>query len=109
MNKFDLYLSRRRALSLGCATAGGLVLANAAARAGHGNDQDTSLPVDQIEAILQASGHVENQVLSVEIDRNDLSATFPGGVPVLPAFELNGTLYFQPLGDGRAILNGDFC
>jgi hypothetical protein len=110
MDSFDLIsgLSRRRALSLGCATAGGLILASTVAGAGN-SDSETSLPVDKIEKILQASGNVQNGVLSVEIDRSDLSATFPGGIPVLPEFELNGTLYFQPLADGTAILNGDFC
>ena len=74
-----------------------------------GSSTPGSIGSVQIEQILQASGNVQNQVLSVEIDRSDLSATFPGGIPVLPEFELNGTFYFQPLGSGQAILNADFC
>lgn len=43
-----------------------------------------------------------------ELDRNDLNVIGPGGIPFKPAFELNGEFAFQPLGDGRAILNADF-
>src|SRR5436853_3237723 len=90
----------RRALALGGATLGSLAALHRAAKAtGGGNSSDTTLPKDQIEEILQASGTVENGVLSVEIDRQGLSASLPGGIPVLPEFELNGTLYFQPLGN----------
>ena len=66
------------------------------------------LPVKQIEDIMQTNGTVMNGVLSLELDRNDLHVTGPGGIPFKPAFELNGEFAFQPLGDGRAILNADF-
>ena len=118
-------LSRRRALALGGTVSGGLVAASTGAafgasrlksplgagapiiRIGGGN---TSLPVDRIQAILQAQGNVsESGVLSVEIDRDDLTNVTRNGVPWLPSFEVNGTAYFQALGDGRAILNGDFA
>ncbi|MBV9706089.1 MAG: DUF1259 domain-containing protein, partial [Chloroflexi bacterium] len=61
------------------------------------------LPVKQIEDIMQTNGTVMNGVLSLELDRNDLHVTGPGGIPFKPAFELNGEFAFQPLGDGRAI------
>jgi hypothetical protein len=101
-------LSRRCALSLSCATIGSFAMASSIAKAG---DSQTSLPVDQIEQILGASGTVQNGVLSVEIDRTDAQQAFfePEHVLVLPEFELNGTLYFQPLGGGQAILNADLC
>jgi len=68
----------------------------------------------------------QNDVLSFELDRNDLQsytiggATIPTSIPYLPAWENNGTFYFQTLGRGRgdradhgggtdqAILNGGF-
>jgi hypothetical protein len=101
-------LSRRYALALGCATTASLAIPSSTAKAG---GSQTSLPVDQIEQILGASGTVQNGVLSVEIDRTDARKAFfePEHVLVLPEFELNGTLYFQPLSGGQAILNADFC
>jgi hypothetical protein len=71
------------------------------------NATPTPLPVKEMESILGASGTVTNGVLSVEIDRTDLTATLPGNISA--ESELNGTLYFQPLPNGRALLNGDFC
>ncbi len=119
-------LSRRRALALGGTVSGGLVAAGTGAAFGAsrvrsplnagapiirvGGGDDDQLPVHQIEAILQASGNVSDSgVLSVEIDRNDLMNVTRNGVPWLPPFEVNGTAYFQALGDGRAILNGDLA
>ncbi len=64
--------------------------------------------MSQIEAILQGPGMVTDGMLSVTLDRDDLKVTGPGGIPFDPAFEINGSLYFQPLGDGVALLNGDF-
>lgn len=111
-------LTRRRALVLGSGlVVGGLIATNGAARAagqsgalGATPQGGSELPVTEIESILEANGTVTTGVLSVEIDREDLKAKLvPGNFPVLPASELNGTLYFQPLESGRAILNGDFC
>ncbi len=117
-------LGRRRALTLGGAVSGGLVAASNGEAFGasrfksslnHGSpivrvwDGD-QLPVDKIQAILQAQGNVSDSgVLSVEIDRNDLPNVTRNGVPWLPSFEVNGTAYFQAVDDGRAILNGDFA
>jgi hypothetical protein len=118
--------SRRGVLALGGSFSGALVAAGAgtafgASRLGSplgagspiirvGDSDNDQLPVHQIEAIMQASGHVsESGVLSVEIDRNDLTNVTRNGVPWLPSFQVNGTAYFQALGDGRAILNGDFA
>ena len=48
-------------------------------------------------------------MLTIGLDRTDLSATLPGNIPVKPAFQLNGALYFQAIGNGRAIMNADYC
>lgn len=69
--------------------------------------QRGTLPVAQIEEILQADGMDMDGVLTIEQDREDLHVTGPGGLPFKPAWELNNEFYFQPLGSGRAILNAD--
>jgi hypothetical protein len=66
------------------------------------------LPVGAIESIIGAEGEVSDGVLSIEIDRDDLTAHL-GGHKVFPSAELNGTVYFQSIGGGDAIMNGDFC
>ncbi len=97
---------RRRALWFGSVASAALVAQSAAPTVALAA---TSLPVSSIEQILGASGTVSNGVLSVTINRNDLTSMLPGGIPVTPAFQLNGTLTFQPLDPGAAFLNGDFC
>ncbi len=129
-------ISRRRALALGGGLAGGLIAASspllaspltAAAASIHDHDGDSGgfsqATITQMEAILQTTGMQQNGVLSFELDRNDLqgytvgSHILPNSVPYKPAWENNGTFYFQKLGDdradhdggnGQAILNGDF-
>ncbi len=112
-------VSRRQALALG----GGLVAVGAVTGCGGGSSakapgagggggggvmtQRGSLPVAQIEEILQADGMDIDGVLTIEQDREDLHVTGPGGLPFKPAWELNNEFYFQPLGSGRAILNAD--
>lgn len=67
----------------------------------------TSLPVSQIQSILQAQGTVMNGVLSIEFDRTDLPDVTQHGIPFKPAFEINGTVALQPLRGGQALLNAD--
>lgn len=64
-----------------------------------------------IEDIIQAQGMYSNGVFSIEIDRDDITDVTLRGVPILPSFQINGTLYFQKIGDGgsRVILNGDMA
>ncbi|MDQ6661591.1 MAG: DUF1259 domain-containing protein [Chloroflexota bacterium] len=69
----------------------------------------TSLPVKQIEDIMEATGTVSNGVLTIDLDRDDLHVVGPGGIPFKPAWEINGEFFFQPLSNGQAILNGDMC
>ncbi len=119
MTDLNAPFSRRRALALGGTMAGGLVAASlplASGTAGASTPVPANadrrsrgrLPVKQIEAILQGPGMVMDGVLSVTLDRDDLTVTGPGGIPFDSAFQVNGTSYFQPLGDGVALLNGDF-
>ena len=110
-------VSRRRALALGgglaagglstAALPAGAVAANAATavKVQHGH-----LPAAQIQRILQAQGTVSKGVLGVDISRDDIGdVSGPLGVTFTPAFELNGTLTFQPLGDSYAFFNGDLA
>lgn len=72
--------------------------------------QHGHLPVAKIQRILQAEGTVSQGVLGIDIDRDDIGdVAGPLGVTFTPAFELNGTLTFQPLGDDYAFFNGDLA
>jgi hypothetical protein len=67
-----------------------------------------SLPTAQIEQQLHAKGELSDGVLTVEVDRDDLGVHTIHGTPVTSSFEINGTVTFQPLSGGRALLNADF-
>jgi hypothetical protein len=62
-----------------------------------------------MEQILRTDGTPGNGVLQFSFDRDDLHVTGPGGVPFKPAFQLDGSFFFQSLGHGRAIMNGDMA
>jgi hypothetical protein len=119
MSQSDLSapISRRRALALGgVAAAGGALSASTpltAAAAAHGRShsgQRGSLPAKQIQQIVQAEGTVTKGVLSIDIERKDIGdVSGPLGVTFTPAFEIDGTLTFQPLGSGNAFFNGDIA
>jgi Domain of Unknown Function (DUF1259) len=110
-------ISRRRALVLGGGVAVGSALSAAtpltAAATGHDDrhrGQQGDLPADQIQQIVQAEGTVTNGVLSIDIERQDIGdVSGPLGVTFTPAFEIDGTLTFQPLGRGQAFFNGDIA
>jgi hypothetical protein len=77
---------------------------------GGGGGGGGSLPVDEIEAIVGADGHVDNGVLAIEIERTDIGdVRGPLGTTLTPSFGIHGELNFQPLGNGKAILNGDLA
>ncbi len=118
MSQSDLSapISRRRALALGGVVAGGALSASTpltAAAAAHGRShggQRGSLPAKQIQQIVQAEGTVTKGVLSIDIERKDIGdVSGPLGVTFTPAFEIDGTLTFQPLGSGNAFFNGDIA
>ena len=106
-------ISRRQALALGGGVAaGGLLSAASPMAAGAATrpplTQSGTLPVKQIESIVQAQGTVTNGVLVIDIERKDMgNVAGPIGVTFTPAFELDGSLTFQPLGQNLAFFNGD--
>lgn len=74
------------------------------------DNSPTQLPVTAIEQIIGATGIIVNSVLQIEIERTDIKPVHgPVKMIFTPAFEINGTLYFQPLANGKAFLNGDFA
>jgi hypothetical protein len=108
-------VSRRGALAAGGGIAAGVLasgtpLAGASAANGHHQSKRGALPVDEIQKIVRAEGTVTSGVLSIDISRDDIGdVQGPRGVTFTPAFEVDGTLTFQPLGGGRAFFNGDLA
>ncbi len=115
-------VSRRAALKLAAGGVGGAVVAPALAhklggttfkpsRAVGAVAADADMPVDRIEDIIRAKGTVSNGVLNIQVERDDLRHIVkePFGVPIKPAFEINGNLCFQSLGGGNVMFNGDLC
>ncbi len=106
---------RRAALKLagaglGAVAAGAVSLPSASAAAGDARPVAATggqLPVNRIQAILQAEGSVADGVLAVGIDRADIGPVTLRGVPIGSSFEINGDLTFQPLRPGHAFFNGD--
>ncbi len=117
-------ISRRRALALGSGFAGGIIamgatplhaaLKNSALsaqplQAGTPDSGSSPLPVSEIEDIIQGQGTVTNGVLNIQLDRDDLHVVNAQGVPFKGAWEINDELYFQSIGSGRAIFNGNLA
>ena len=65
------------------------------------------LPEAAMNAALQLKGSMSNGVLGYSYDRTDITNVTLRGVPIEPSFEINGDMDFQPLGGGKAFLNGD--
>lgn len=109
-------LTRRKLLRTSVAAGGAAaltpLLANPASAAARARARLTiparagALPAAEIQAIIRAQGTVSNGVLNIQIDRDDLPNVTKNGVPVKPAFEINGTLCFQPA-PGGVMMNGD--
>jgi hypothetical protein len=116
-------VTRRRALAMGAAGVAGSLFAStsfgmngvSAQTADSSSDPSGVVSPDwqgtirEIEEIIGAQGMVSNGVSSIEIDRDDIKNVTLGGVAILPSFEINGTLYFQDLGHGRAAMNSDMA
>lgn len=114
-------ISRRRALMLGAGVTAGTIVSSAGPASahaphghehhgqhGHDREQRGTLPADQIQQIVQAEGTVTHGVLSIDLERKDIGdVKGPLGVTFTPAFEIDGTLTFQPLGHDTALFNGD--
>ena len=102
MSSFNLNapFTRRRALGLGASVAGGFIATAALGKKtawAETGAASSMLPevIQEVEAIIQAQGMVSNGVFSIEIDRNDITDVTLHGVPILPAFQINGSLNFQ--------------
>lgn len=111
-------LSRRSALRLGAGFAGGIITMSSLAgksafAADDDSDESGTLPSktdqDTLQDILQAEGTASDGVFSIEIDRDDINGVTLHGVPILPSFEINGTTYFQRVGHGKLLMNGDMA
>ncbi len=112
MNDDQQELTRRRALAWGATAAAGILGAShlsARSAQAAANDPGGSHFWDQIEDIIQAQGMYSNGVFSIEIDRDDINYVTLHGVPIKPSFEINGTLYFQKLGDDTVAMNSDIA
>src|SRR4051794_3713449 len=94
-------LSRRRALKLGAGFAGGLITASSLshnlALADDDSDEKGTLPSKEdqntLQDIIQAEGMASDGVFSIEIDRDDINDVTLHGVPILPSFQIHGTVY----------------
>jgi hypothetical protein len=109
-------LSRRQALALSGATAGGLLAARAGIAPGLAESKTAllrkhgRLPVQVMQKIIGAEGSTSKSVLGISVSRDDIgTVTGPGGVPIKAPFQLNHDFFFQPLGDKLAFFNGDVC
>lgn len=71
---------------------------------------DKSLPLNRLQKILQLQGDEENGVLHFPVSRTDIAEVqgpVGTGVVFTPDFEIEGDLFFQPLGGRQAFLNAD--
>lgn len=115
-------LSRRQALRLGGLAGAGTLAAGSVLLAGAGSAAaapvrtaaaggmtGARLPVAEIERIIRAKGVMSDGLLNIKIDRNDITGVHMDGIPIKPAFQINGNLFFQQLADGSVIMNGDLA
>lgn len=93
------------------AALGAAIIAGGAMAAGGRPASRTwsGFPVKKVEQALHAKGSVVHGVLSIGIERDDITGVHIGKTPIEPAFEINGEADFQPLSHGRAFLNGDIA
>jgi hypothetical protein len=109
-------LTRRRALAVGGSTLAGIMTAGAVGLPAVSEVSEavastgSRLPVKRIEEIVQLEGTVDNGVLDISVSREDIGNVHgPEGVVFTPDFEIHGDLFFQPLANGMALLNGDLA
>lgn len=120
----DSRLSRRKLLRIGLGAVGGLAACSSMSTASFeapepdvGNNRDTlkraikpggTLPVATIEGIMQTTGVVSDGVLSITLERKDLSVIGPHGSPFHAPFALNHEFFFQSLENGEVFMNAEF-
>jgi len=91
----------REALSASGTPLGSAASPPSAASSGPDIDQK------QVEAALGRTGRVNNGILQVGVARAE-KITEGGGMELLPAMGVSTALNFQPTGDGKAAITGDF-
>jgi len=96
----QLATSLREALSASATPLG--QSAPSGAPAGGGPELDQK----QVEAALGRSGRMNNGILQVGVAR--VEKITENGMELLPAMGVNTALNFQPTGDGKAAITGDF-
>ena len=89
------------ALSASATPLGPTAAAPSAAATGPAIDQK------QVEAALGRTGRVNNGILQVGVGRAE-KITEGGAMELLPAMGVSTALNFQPTGDGKAAITGDF-
>lgn len=63
-----------------------------------------------IERIINAKGMISDGVLNIEIDRKDITDVRWHGYPILPSFQINGSLVFQCAGSPEEVMmNSDMA
>jgi hypothetical protein len=109
-NLAESSISRRGVLAAGGAVAVSAGLLGAGAGAARAvTTASSGLPDVEIQTILQADGMVSGGVLEVDIDRSDLRVNGPAGVPFRDGFQIQHEFFFQALGAGQALMNGDMA
>ena len=96
----QLATSIREALSASATPLGQAAAAGGSAGGGPEIDQK------QVEAALGRTGRVNNGILQVSVARAEKITE--NGMELLPAMGVNTALNFQPTGDGKAAITGDF-
>jgi hypothetical protein len=81
-------------------------LGQAAAPAGGAAGADPEIDQKQVEAALGRAGKVNNGILQVSVARAEKITE--SGMELLPAMGVSTALNFQPTGDGKAAITGDF-
>ena len=113
-------INRRQILAMGAGVAATIAASKSSRAQAGGASSGVPDFWKPVEDIIQAQGMFSNGVFSIEIDRNDIDDVTIHGVPILPSFEINGTLYFQRVGhdetdsgggdaDDKVYLNGDLA
>lgn len=100
----QLATSLREALSASKTPLGGA--AGGGAPAGGAAAGGAELDQKQIEGALGRSGRMNNGVLQVSVPRAEKITE--NGMELLPAMGVTTALNFQPTGDGKAAITGDF-
>jgi hypothetical protein len=97
-----MHLRRLATASVAALLAGGALGAGSAHAA-------NPLPTKAMAAALQIQPSMVDGVASFGVERTDIDNVTLDGVPILPSFEINGELDFQPLPAGQSFMNGDLA